>query len=141
MPGTDRQAYGREHTISADGKPSILGSADPAFRGDAARWNPEDLLVAALAACHKLWYLHRCARSDIRVLAYRDAAVGTMAEDAATGVRFTRVVLRPRGTIRYTYDIALAERLQAEAPMECFIANAGNFQVEHEPTIERMGTA
>src|SRR3954470_11377049 len=55
---SDYRAYGRDHTINAGAKPIIPGSADPAFRGDAGRWNPEDLVVAALSACHKLWYLH-----------------------------------------------------------------------------------
>ena len=48
------RSYDRSHDISADGKPTIAGSSDPAFRGDAARWNPEELMVASLAACHKL---------------------------------------------------------------------------------------
>ena len=39
-------AYGREHEIRAAGKPVLSGSSDPAFRGDPARWNPEELLVA-----------------------------------------------------------------------------------------------
>ncbi len=30
-------------------KPPIDGSADPAFRGDAARWNPDELLLASLS--------------------------------------------------------------------------------------------
>src|SRR5689334_3505043 len=54
--------YERRHEISASAqKPAIPGSSDPAFRGDGARWNPEELLVASLSACHKLWYLHLCA--------------------------------------------------------------------------------
>src|SRR3954452_6113677 len=48
------RVYGRDHSITAGTKPVILGSSDPAFRGDAARWNPEDLLVAALSTCLQL---------------------------------------------------------------------------------------
>ena len=47
-------AYDRAHDILVEGKPSVLGSADPAFRGDASKHNPEDLLVASLAGCHML---------------------------------------------------------------------------------------
>ena len=68
-------AYGRDHVIEAAGKPAISGSSDPAFRGDSARWNPEELLLASLSACHKLWYLHLCAVSGLNVLSYQDAAV------------------------------------------------------------------
>jgi organic hydroperoxide reductase OsmC/OhrA len=133
---SDYRAYGRDHTINAGAKPIIPGSADPAFRGDAGRWNPEDLVVAALSACHKLWYLHLCSVAGVGVLAYRDEASGTVAEDATTGGRFTRVVLRPHVTVRPGDDIALAERLHANAHAKCFVANSVNFPVEHEPFIE-----
>ena len=79
----------------AEGKPDIPGASDPAFRGDRTRWNPEDLLVGSLSACHKLWYLHLCAVEGVRVLSYRDEAEGLMAEDPERGGAFTRVVLRP----------------------------------------------
>lgn len=36
-------AYGREHEVRSASTPTIPGSADPAFRGDPARWNPEQL--------------------------------------------------------------------------------------------------
>lgn len=127
--------YGRDHTISAPGKPPIEGSSDPAFRGDATRWNPEDLLVAAVSACHKLWYLHLCATNGIAVLAYRDRATGTMVEDAATGARFERVGLGPEVTIRPGDDAGLARRLHADAHAKCFIANSVSFPIDHEAVI------
>ena len=37
--------YSRNYEIDAEGKAGIHGSADPAFRGDRSRWNPEELLV------------------------------------------------------------------------------------------------
>src|SRR3954449_8610576 len=52
------KAYGRESLVTAEGKPPLECSSDRAFRGDADRWNPEDLLVAALSQCHMLSYLH-----------------------------------------------------------------------------------
>jgi len=130
------RAYGREHCLSAPGKPDIAGSSDPAFLGDAARWNPEDLLVGALSACHKLWYLHLCAAAGIVVTAYVDAAEGTMVEDAARGGYFTGVVLRPRVTIRVGDDQQRAAALHAEAHGKCFIANSVNFPVAVEAIIE-----
>ena len=65
---SEYRAYSRNHLISADGKPSVDGSSDPSFRGDAARWNPEELLVASVSACHKLWYLHLCSDNGVVVL-------------------------------------------------------------------------
>jgi len=132
------RAYGRDHSISAGAKPAIPGSSDPAFRGDPARWNPEDLLVASLSACHQLWYLHLCADAGIGVLAYRDHATGTMVEDSATGSgRFIHVVLHPQVTIRAAEDAGLAHRLHHDAHARCYIASSVNFAIEHEPVIHR----
>ncbi|AOB30055.1 peroxiredoxin [Bordetella sp. H567] len=125
-------AYGRDHVIRADGKPEIAGSADPAFRGDARRWNPEDLLVASASACHKLWYLHLCADAGIVVLDYVDNAEGTMAE--APG-RFTAIVLRPDVVIGAGGDPDEAKRLHHVAHGKCYIANSVNFPITCEPTI------
>jgi organic hydroperoxide reductase OsmC/OhrA len=127
--------YGREHDIQTGAKPVIPGSSDPAFRGDAARWNPEDLLVGSLSACHKLWYLHLCAEAGIVVTAYVDEAVGTMVEDATKGGYFTGVELRPVVTVAKG-DPALAHALHERAHAKCFIANSVNFPVTCHPRIE-----
>ena len=48
--GTDGyRNYSRDHVIRIDGKLAIAGSSDPTFRGDAAKHNPEDMLVTALS--------------------------------------------------------------------------------------------
>jgi organic hydroperoxide reductase OsmC/OhrA len=65
----DYRAYARTHELRAPGKPVLAGSADPGFRGDADRWNPEELLVASLSACHQLWYLHLAAEAGLVVTA------------------------------------------------------------------------
>lgn len=127
--------YGREHLIQATGKADIAGSSDPAFRGDAGRWNPEELLLASLSACHKLWYLHLCADAGLRVLRYTDWAHGVMRDDAAGG-RFVVAVLRPQVTLSAEGDVALAQRLHHVAHEKCYIANSVNFAVQCEPTIE-----
>lgn len=132
------KAYGREHTIVAGGRasadqPPILGSSDQTFHGDADRWNPEELLLAALSQCHLLSYLHAATRHGVTVTAYTDAALGTMEQLAAGGGRFTSVTLRPRVTISDPQQVALAQGLHAEAARECFIAASVNFPVLHEP--------
>ena len=129
---TSYEAYAREHVVEIAGKPPLRGSADPMFRGDAALHNPEDLLLAALSACHLLSYLALAARAGLAVVAYEDDARGTMAF-AGGGGRFTEVVLRPRVTIAAGGDEALAERLHDKAHHDCFIAASVNFPVRHEP--------
>ena len=138
---SDYRAYSRDHTIRAGAKPALPGSSDPAFRGDSARWNPEELLVAALSACHQLAYLHLCATHGITVTAYRDEAEGEMVENADGG-RFTRVVLKPEVLVRAGDDVGLAARLHHDAHQRCFIASSINFPVACEPNIseEAAGT-
>jgi len=129
------RAYSREHVIAAAGKPDLSGSSDPAFRGDASRWNPEDLLLASLSSCHMLWYLHLCAQAKIVVLAYHDDAAATMVEDSDGGGRFSAAVLRPVATLAAGGDAARATALHEEAHRLCFIANSVNFPVGIEPTV------
>ncbi len=129
------RAYSRDHVYSAAGKPDVPGSADPAFRGDARRYNPEDLLVASLSSCHMLWYLHLCAEAGVTVLAYRDEPVGTLAEDAAKGGYFTLVTLHPKVTIAGGCDPDTARKLHHAAHAKCYVANSVNFPVICEPEI------
>ncbi|HUJ33360.1 MAG TPA: OsmC family protein [Candidatus Acidoferrum sp.] len=130
------KSYERRHEITAgDGKPPISGSSDPVFRGDPGRWNPEELLVASLAACHKLWYLHLCAMAGVVVVAYVDHAEGEMEETADGGGHFLRVVLRPQVTLATSSDPVKARELHYAAHAKCFIANSVNFPIEHEPVI------
>lgn len=132
-------SYDRSHEISADEKPIITCSADPAFRGDKSRYNPEELLVAALSSCHMLSYLHLCASSQVVVTGYTDNAVGTMIQTKDGGGHFTEVVLKPAVTIRKGRegsDSNLASELHKRAHELCFIANSVNFPVHIEPSIE-----
>ncbi|MBO0905921.1 OsmC family protein [Jiella sonneratiae] len=129
------RAYSRDHRIEAPGKPAIEGSADPAFRGDAARWNPEEMLLAALSSCHQLWYLHLCAEAGVVVVGYADEAEGEMQEAADGGGQFVRVVLRPTVTVAAGSDAERAEALHHEAHAKCFIARSVNFAVACEAEI------
>jgi organic hydroperoxide reductase OsmC/OhrA len=131
-------SYERSYEISSENKPAIAGSSDPAFRGDRTRWNPEELLVASLSACHLLWFLHLCAEAGIVVLAYADEPEGSMEELLDGSGRFLRVTLRPRVTIAAEGDPAKAEALHETAHAKCFIANSVSFPVVCEPAIVRQ---
>jgi organic hydroperoxide reductase OsmC/OhrA len=129
--------HDRSYRLQAHGKPAIEGSCDKLFRGDAARWNPEDLLVASLSACHHLWFMGLCAAAGIVVLAYEDDADGEMTEEEPGGPgQFVRVTLRPRVTIAPGADREKALTLHETAHRNCFVARSVNFPIEHEPTVE-----
>ena len=135
-PGTTSyDAFSRNHELSVPGQGVITGSSDPAFRGDATRWNPEQLLVAALASCHQLWYLHLCAEAAVIVTAYTDEAEGQMVEQPDGAGQFTSVTLRPHVTITAASDRVRALALHADAAAKCFIARSMAFPVRHEPRV------
>lgn len=125
--------YARDVTLSSAGKPDLLGSADRPFRGDPGRWNPEELLLAALSQCHLLSYLHVAVTHGVVVTAYADEASGTM-DQQGIGGRFTEVLLRPRVTVADPSQVGLATRIHGEAAAACFIASSVAFPVRHEPT-------
>lgn len=131
----DYRTYVRQHEVVAAGRPVLLGSADRAFRGDPALWNPELLLLAALSECHLLSYLSFCARAGVVVTGYADRASGTMRQEGLGG-RFTEVVLRPEVAVAEPSMVDEAESLHGPAHDACFIASSVNFPVRHEARIE-----
>ncbi len=127
------RGYTREYDIACEGQPVIKGSAHPGYGGDAARHNPEDMLLASLSACHMLWYLHLCTVNKVVVTAYEDQAEGVMELNPDGSGQFGRVTLRPRVTITAERDAETAARLHEKAHAMCFIARSVNFAVDHEP--------
>ena len=128
----DYRSFERAHTISVNGKHDILGSSDPAFRGDKSRYSPEDMLLSSVAACHMLWYLHLCSAAGVVVTAYEDKAEGTMVETSDGGGYFTQVILKPLITLKDGAMQAKADALHHEANKLCFIANSVKFPVLHQ---------
>lgn len=140
---TSYTSYSRDHDVRIGAKPPLPGSADPAFRGDPARYSPEELLVAALAQCHMLWFLHLAATDGVVVTGYTDRAHGTMRVEAAGHGQFTEVVLRPSVTLAAgphgpgAIDGRLGA-LHTRAHEHCFIARSVNFPVRCEPSTPRI---
>ena len=138
-PGTSSlDAYSRDHEVRCPGKATLMGSSDPAFRGDRSRYNPEDLLVASLSACHMLWYLSLCAVKQIVVTSYLDEATGTLVEQADGTGKMSLVLLRPVVHLAQGFDVHRAFELHADAHRMCFIANSVNFPVLHSPVIKSI---
>ncbi|WP_421741558.1 OsmC family protein [Cellulomonas sp.] len=134
-------AYSRDHEVRIGSKPPLLGSSDPAFRGDPSRYNPEELLVSALAQCHMLWFLHLASAAGVVVVGYEDQAVGTMRIEAAGQGQFREVVLRPRVTVAAGAHLPTGAAItdgelagiHHQAHEHCFISRSVNFPVRHEP--------
>ncbi|MES4908140.1 MULTISPECIES: OsmC family protein [unclassified Streptomyces] len=133
---TSYRSYSRDHEVLAHGKAGIAASSDPAFRGDRARWNPEELLVASVAQCHMLWYLHLCAVGGVTVTDYVDHAHGVMVMDeSGGGGQIAEVVLHPEATVADTSMVEKARELHRDVPAVCFIARSVRFPITHIPVI------
>lgn len=129
------QTYNRKYTVHVDGKPDLQGSSDPIFRGDATRYNPEDLFLISLSSCHLLSYLAICARKGVAVVAYEDNASGTMTINPDGSGKFEEVTLAPIVTIAPDADQEYALALHDEAHRQCFIASSVAIPVHHKATI------
>ena len=131
----DYKSYNRNHKISAEGKyAEIMASADPAFLGDRTKYNPEDLFLSSIAACHMLWFLHLCSSHKITVIAYLDNATGVMEEAPNGSGKFTKVRLNPQVKVAKESMIQKANDLHQEAGKMYFIANSCNFEIDYNPT-------
>lgn len=126
--------YARSHSVSIENKPELLCSSDADFRGDKTKHTPEDLLVASIAGCHMLWYLHLCSQAGVVVIDYIDNAKGTMIVTDDGGGRFTEVTLYPEVIVTDTLMEEKANELHIRANQLCFIANSCNFPIYHKPT-------
>jgi organic hydroperoxide reductase OsmC/OhrA len=132
--GYDR--YDRAHSATAPpAEATVALSSDPAFRGDARLLNPEALLVLAASSCQLLSFLAVAARARLDVVEYRDDAEGEMPE-ALLPMRITRIVLRPRITIRGERTESRLAHLVEVAHRECFIANSLETDIVIEPTFD-----
>jgi organic hydroperoxide reductase OsmC/OhrA len=127
----DYRSYERAYRIQLPGKAALLGSADPAFLGDPALVNPEEMLLAALSSCHMLWYLHLCAEHKITVMHYQDQASGEMIENTDGSGAFAKVTLQPEVAILEYDQLERSISLHQEASNKCFIARSVNFPVSH----------
>ena len=116
----------RRHTVRAGGQ-ELHGSCSPEWGGDPAAADPETLFVAALSACHMLWFIDCARRARLRVTSYADRAEGTM-----DGTRFTRVALRPRVELEPAIDAGRLADLHHRAHEACFIASSVSCPVEVE---------
>lgn len=123
----------RQHTVSHPEKPDIEGTAAYAFHGEKTRWNPEEMLVAALAQCHMLTFFYLAHQAGVDVLDYSDAPEGTLLTHPDGSGEMTEVSLRPTVTIRAGGE-GLVDDLHHQAHGMCFIARSVNFPVTHQAT-------
>jgi organic hydroperoxide reductase OsmC/OhrA len=134
--GGGYRSYSRDHLAIANGV-DLPMSSDPAFRGNAERTNPEQLLLVAASSCQLLWLLHLCAEAGIDVVDYVDEPTASMPDDGEQ-TSITEIVLRPRITVAGDVDTAQVEALCQRAHELCFVANSLKTEIRVEPEVSRV---
>lgn len=129
------EGYDRTWDLAVEGKAVVSCSNDPLLGGDPAKYNPEDMLIAAVASCHMLWYLHLAAKAGITVIAYEDTAVGEGVMHPNASGNFTAAILHPKITVTAGADLEKARSLHGDVHKYCFIARSVNFPITIEPEI------
>jgi organic hydroperoxide reductase OsmC/OhrA len=130
--------YSRGHSVTFEGGHAAPGTASAHVVG--AQWaaagavDPEEMLVAALSACHMLSFLHVARLAGFTVTAYADDAEGVLEPNNQGRLALTRVTLRPAITYDGSApDAAASDQLHHRAHEECFIANSVKTEVSVAP--------
>lgn len=121
------ETFNREHTLIFDSGIQVPGSSAPAFRGNPAFVDPEELFLAAIASCHMLTFLAVAARKRRTVIRYTDKATGILEPDNEGHLAFRKVYLHPNAIFSSRDDTPSPdelERMHALAHRQCFIANS-----------------
>ncbi|KZY40439.1 peroxiredoxin [Roseovarius sp. HI0049] len=126
------RAYDRTWNVETPGKPVIHCSNDPMLGGDPTLHNPEDMLIAALSACHMLWYLHLASDAGIAVQGYSDDPLAVGETERSGASRFLRATLRPEIVVPAGTDLDRADAIHHEIGKVCFIARSVNFPVSYD---------
>lgn len=125
------RGFSRNVDIQADGPGELAGSAARAFHGDTQRWNPEQLVLAALVQCHILSYLHVAQVAGVAVNRIHCSGSVDLTFDKDGG-QITSAVLKPQVWLADEMQREFAKELHQKAHQECFIARSVNFPVSFE---------
>jgi organic hydroperoxide reductase OsmC/OhrA len=133
--GDGVRSYSRDHVaVAAPATPVVALSADPAFRGDPDRLNPEQLVVMAASSCQMLSFLGAAARAGVDVLAYEDEATSHL-DLAAAPARLGPIHLAVTATVATGTDEATVRDLAEQAHHACYVASSLAVPVEVGMTV------
>lgn len=126
-----QRGFQRDVVIQAEGPGELQGSAAKQFHGDSARWNPEQLLLAALVECHILSYLYVAGQAELEVA--KVSVRGKLSLEAGPeGGQISSATLYPEVWVTDTMQLPRARELHDEAHRQCFIARSVNFPITIE---------
>ena len=125
----------RNGTARSADKPELRVSSPPEFKGEAGKWTPEDLFVAAVEMCTMTTFMAFATRKGIPIVAYNSDAEGLLEFRDGT-YRFTNIVLRPTIVVESESAVAETTQIIADAHQKCLISNSITTTVAIEPTVK-----
>jgi len=108
---------------NAEGRPPIEVSSPAAFGGEAGRWTPEDLLVAAVESCVLLTTLYFVQKNKIGLASWTSRCAGDLAK-TAEGLRFQRMELNISARVSAAEDVEKLQKAVALAEKYCPLSAA-----------------
>lgn len=132
--------YSHEGFATIPGHAALVTSAATDFGGDPNLWNPEELLMTAIAQCHLLSFLYIANRDGIEIVDYTDEVEGSMDFSGGTGAMHS-VTLKP--LVITDSDPAVISAMHEEAKGMCVMRQSVNFPIivagdvqRPEPTVD-----
>ena len=121
--------------VAAEAVPLALQfSTPPEFNGERGKWTPEHLLVAATSSCLAATFRAMAEHSKFEFISLHVEAEGVL-EKLEDGLRFTRIVLRPRLAVIHEDDRDRAVKLLQKAEHSCLVSRSLQTEVTLEPLI------
>lgn len=124
---------GHTATVSSDARPELPISPPEDFPGgEAERWSPEHLFLAALQSCTMLSFLAHCAHNEVGVREYSASTSGSI-ERRETDHRyaFSHIEMEVRARVAPGQAEA-ARALTGKAVRDCFVTASTTAAVAHD---------
>jgi len=121
--------------FEAPGKPPMLISSPPEFKGEAGFWTPEEMFVGAVESCFLMTFAARVLRHELPVEAYYSEAIGQL-EFSEGAYRITKVTIKPIVIVTGIEAVEPVQRALDSSLHECFVGRSIRSEVELKPDVQ-----
>ncbi|PMG79663.1 peroxiredoxin [Shewanella sp. 10N.286.51.B7] len=124
--------FNRDHQIEFGSGQVVNASSAPEYKGNEAKVNPEESLLAALSSCHMLTFLAIAHLKRLTVETYTDNAKAELGKNESGKLSVTKMCLNPQVIFADGVEVSqeVLQKIHDKAHANCFIANSINSEVE-----------
>lgn len=124
--------------ILFDGKPTLPASSPPVFGGEADRYSPQELFVAAVTACFLTTFTSYAKRMKVIANSVRIEGRGIVQRDAASGWRFTDIFVTMHVGVPDAVSKSSAQRVAELTEKFCMVSRSVKCPVHLETRISMI---